>query len=57
MKNAVKNVNLLLLPEEGRGLKSTAKTPFPSTAYRPEVDMTDECNAEYSSRSQNLLEC
>jgi hypothetical protein len=36
-------------------LKSKAKTPFPSTTYHPEVDVTDECNAEYSSRYQNLI--
>jgi hypothetical protein len=54
VKNAVKNVKLLL-QEEGRGLKSTAKTPFPSTAYRPEIDTTDECDALYASRYQNLI--
>ena len=54
VKNAVKNVKLLL-QEEGRGLKSTAKTPFPSTAYRPEIDTTDECDASYASRYQNLI--
>jgi hypothetical protein len=45
----------LLLQEEGRGLKSTAKTPFPSSSYRPEVDTTDECNSEQSTRFQNLI--
>jgi Reverse transcriptase (RNA-dependent DNA polymerase) len=54
VRNAVKNVKILL-QEEGRGLKSTAKTPFPSTTYRPEVDMTDECDADYASRYQNLI--
>ena len=54
VKNAVKNVKLLL-QEEGRGLKSTAKTPFPSSSYRPEVDTTDECNSEQSTRFQNLI--
>jgi hypothetical protein len=54
VRNAVKNVKLLL-QEEGRGLKSTAKTPFPSTTYRPEVDMTDECDDQYASRYQNLI--
>ena len=39
VRNAVKNVKLLL-QEEGRNLKSTAKTPFPSTTHRPEMDMT-----------------
>jgi hypothetical protein len=54
VKNAVKNVKLLL-QEEGRGLKSTAKTPFPSTTYRPEVDTTDECGDLHASRYQNLI--
>ena len=54
VRNAVKNVRLLL-QEEGRGLKSTAKTPFPSTTYRPEVDTTDECDDQYASRYQNLI--
>ena len=54
VKNAVKNVKLLL-QEEGRGLKSTAKTPFPSTTYRPEVDTTDECGDLHASQYQNLI--
>ena len=54
VKNAVKNVKILL-QEEGRGLKSTAKTPFPSTTYRPEVDMTEKCDADFASRYQNLI--
>lgn len=54
VKNAVKNV-ILLLEEEGRGLKSTAKTPFPSTTYRPEIDTTDECGDLHASRYQNLI--
>ncbi|KAI2490038.1 Reverse transcriptase (RNA-dependent DNA polymerase) [Fragilaria crotonensis] len=54
VKNAVKNVKLLL-QEEGRGLKSTAKTPFPSTTYRPEIDTTDECGDLHASRYQNLI--
>ncbi|KAI2489368.1 Reverse transcriptase (RNA-dependent DNA polymerase) [Fragilaria crotonensis] len=45
VKNAVRNVKLLL-QAEGRGLKSTAKTPFSSTTYRPEVDTTDECDSD-----------
>ena len=52
--NAVENVKILL-QEEGRGLKSTAKTPFPSTTYRPEVDVSDECADLYASRYQNLV--
>jgi hypothetical protein len=40
VRNAVKDV-ILLLQEEGCGLKSTAKTPcFLSTTYKPEIDMT-----------------
>ena len=55
VKNAVKNVKLLL-QEEGRGLKSTAKLPFPSTTYRPEVNMmTDECDDQHALRYQNLI--
>ena len=54
VKSAVRNVKLLL-QEEGRGLKSTAKTPFPSTTYRPEVDTTDECDDQHASRYQNLI--
>ncbi len=41
--------------QEGRGLKSTAKTPFPSSTYRPEVDTTDECNSEQETRFQSLI--
>ena len=54
VRNAVKNVKLLL-QEEGRGLKSTAKSPFPSTSYRPEMDMTDECDDEGASRYLQLV--
>ena len=54
VRNAVKNVKLLL-QEEGRSLKGTAKTPFPSSTYRPEVDTSNECNSEQSSRYQNLI--
>jgi hypothetical protein len=53
-KHAVRNVKLLL-EEEGRGLKSTAKTPFPSTTYGPEVDTTDECNPDNASRYSQLI--
>jgi hypothetical protein len=45
----------LLLQEEGQGLKSTAKTPLPSSTYQPEVDTTDECNTEQATRFQNLV--
>lgn len=54
VKNAVKNVKLLL-QEEGRGLKTTAKTPFPSTTYRPEMDLSDECDDHGASRYSQLI--
>ena len=54
VRNAVKNVKLLL-QEEGRNLKSTAKTPFPSTTYRPEMDMTEECDEQGASRYLQLV--
>ena len=54
VKNAVKNVKLLL-QEEGRNLKTTAKTPFPSTTYRPEMDTSDECDDESASRYMQLI--
>jgi hypothetical protein len=53
VRNAVQNVKLLL-NEEGRGLKSTAKTPF-STTYRPELDTTDELDDNLSSRYSQLI--
>ncbi len=53
-KERRKNVKLLL-QEDGRGLKSTAKTPFPSTMYRPEIGTTDECDDLHASRYQNLI--
>ena len=36
-------------------MKSTAKTPFPSTTYRPEVDTTDECDPDNASRYSQLI--
>ena len=48
VKNAVRNVKLLL-QEDGHGLKSTVKTPFPSTTYHPEVDTSDECDTDGAS--------
>jgi hypothetical protein len=39
VKNAVCNVKIIL-KAEGRNLKTTAKSPFPSTTYRPETDTT-----------------
>jgi hypothetical protein len=54
IKNAVRNVKLML-QAEGRNLKTTAKTPFPSSAYRPETDTSDECNDEMSSRYSQLI--
>ena len=53
VRNAVQNVKLLL-NEEGRGLKATAKTPF-LTTYRPELDTTDELGDELSSRYLQLI--
>jgi hypothetical protein len=53
VRSAVQNVKLLL-NEEGRGLKSTAKTPF-TTTYRPELDTTDELDDELSSRDSQLI--
>jgi hypothetical protein len=54
VRNAVRNVKMML-QEEGRGLKSTAKTPFPSTTYRPEMDTSDECDDDGASRYQQLI--
>jgi hypothetical protein len=54
IKNAVRNVKLLL-QAEGRNLKVTAKTPFPSSTYRPETDTSDECDDETSSRYSQLI--
>jgi hypothetical protein len=54
VQNAVKNVKMLL-QEEGRSLKSTAKTPFPSLTYRPEVDTTEELDDKLATRYQNLI--
>ena len=54
VRNAVRNVKLLL-QEEGRSLKSTAKAPFSSMTYRPEMDVTEECNADESSRYSQLI--
>jgi hypothetical protein len=45
----------MLLQEEGRGLKATAKTPFPSSTFRPETDMSDECDSAGASRFQQLI--
>ena len=39
VKNAVQNIKIFL-EAEGRGLKSTAKTPFSNSSYRPELDTT-----------------
>jgi hypothetical protein len=54
VKNAVRNVKLLL-NEEGRGLKSTAKTPFSKSSYRPELDTTDKCDDREASRYSQLI--
>jgi hypothetical protein len=54
VKNAVHNVTLMLAEEE-RELRSTANTPFPRTNYRPEIDMSDECDDEQGSRYSQLV--
>jgi hypothetical protein len=38
-----------MLQTEGYNLKMTAKTPFPSN-YQPEIDVTDELDADLCSR-------
>ena len=45
----------LLLQAEGRNLKTTATSPFSTTAYRPETDTTDECDPEMASRYAQLI--
>ena len=45
----------LQLQAEGRNLKSTAKTPFPSSTYRPETDTSDECDDKMASRYSQLI--
>ena len=54
VRNAVKNVKLLL-QEEGRNMKTTAKTPFPNSTYRPETDTSEECDDAGSSRYSQLI--
>jgi hypothetical protein len=54
IKNAVQNVKLML-QAEGRNLKTTARTQFPSSAYRPETVTSDECDDEMSSRDSQLI--
>jgi hypothetical protein len=53
VKSAVNNVKQLLAAD-GRFLKRTAKTPFPS-GYRPEVDMSDELHSDLASRYSQLI--
>jgi hypothetical protein len=55
VKNAVKNV-MLLMKADGRNLKTTAKSPFPSVTYRPETDTTDECDQEQALRYAQLID-
>jgi hypothetical protein len=43
------------LQAEGWNLKTTAKTPFPSSTYRPETDTSDKRNDEMSSRHYSQL--
>jgi hypothetical protein len=47
VRNAVNNVREML-HAEGFDLKTTAKMPFPSN-YRPELDVSDELNADLCS--------
>ena len=54
VKNAVKNVKLIL-QADGRSMKTTARTPFSSTTYRPETDTTDECDVDGASRYSQLV--
>ena len=54
VKNAVRNVKMLL-KEVGRNLKTTAKSPFPSTSYRSETSTTEECDADGASRFSQLI--
>jgi hypothetical protein len=53
VRNAVNNVREML-ESEGYDLKTTAKTPFPSN-YRPELDVSDELDAELCSRYSQLI--
>jgi hypothetical protein len=53
VRNAVNNVREML-QSEGYDLKTTAKTPFPSN-YRPEIDVTDELDADLCSRYAQLI--
>jgi hypothetical protein len=43
-----------MLQSEGYDLKTTVKTPFPSN-YRPEIDVTDELDADFCSRYAQLI--
>ena len=54
VSNAIENVKLLLAAD-GRFLKSSAKAPFSSSTYRPEVDTTDECDDAGASRYAQLI--
>ncbi len=54
VKHTVKNV-ILLLPEEGRGSTATTKAPSPSTTYPYEMDMSNKCNDDGSSRIPQLI--
>lgn len=56
VKNAIDTVERLLA-EDGRTLKSGArkhKGPLPPD-YKPELDTTEECNADMTSRFQQLI--
>jgi hypothetical protein len=46
-----------LLSEDGEGyvLKTKVKNPFPTTSYKPELDVTDELDPELASRYMQLI--
>jgi hypothetical protein len=54
VKNAVRIVKFLL-KTDGRTLKTTAKSPFPSTTYCLETDTTDVCDKEQASQYSQLI--
>ena len=53
VKQAVKEVQRKL-EAEGKGLSNKVKTPLPA-GYRPELDMSPECNQDQASYYQNLI--
>ena len=53
VQNAVRVVKQLL-QDDDRNLKKNATTPLPS-GYKPELDVTDECDPQMASRYQQLI--